>query len=499
MNSMVRGSEMSGGGFQGDSSVNREMMESLTRALLQTRGFREALAAAAPELVNAWAGRNPLKRVMGASVKRSIRKSFDPDDSEGTDPLGRLCENPEFAEKAGCGLPGIANAFLSALSRVMETLAGAAPDKQREIVNSLAGGVDLGNLGAMITSLAKILSAVHREEPEFFTRTLRPAVRSLIESTDFGEIKESFDLAAEDLAAFAGMVNEELWEYPAKVVCLLSLLPNIINAGLRSVVQTTRPLNALAPDLLTDVVMSLLRELRGENIGALVNELSELVRKIGTGSVLLGEQGRPVFPEEMARLSKEVLAAVDVKLLLKARSYLGEVREMAMINFIRLMEQSPELAREFFHSHFQAVVTFVRNWSHRADAFESLFSTEDVAREFARGMGEIDAQELAATVNRMCAIFNDVRKITPGIIKNTLSQVFASLDEYEAAETARWLTEDVVESFKPIAPEVLPPVIRGLADLLRPGKNGNSEEMREALAYFRDAVRGEENVTEAAG
>jgi len=49
-----------------------------------------------------------------------------------------------------------------------------------------------------------------------------------------------------------------------------------------------------------------------------------------------------------------------------------------------------------------------------------------------------------------------------------------------------------VESVKPVANEVLPPVIRGFADLLRPDPAGGSREIEEALAYLKSAVNNRE-------
>jgi hypothetical protein len=188
------------------------------------------------------------------------------------------------------------------------------------------------------------------------------------------------------------------------------------------------------------------------------------------------------------------MSTVDINLLLKARTYMTEIKEILLKTFIDQLEHSPELSSEFFQNHFLSIVALIRNWSRKADAFEHLFSEEDIAREFAKGMGEIDAQEVANTISRLCSIVNRVRAVTPGVIRNTLSQAVNSVDADEVGETARWLTEDIVESLKPVASEVLPPLIRGIADLLRPDPSGGSGEIQEALAYLKSAINGKEAV-----
>lgn len=327
-----------------------------------------------------------------------------------------------------------------------------------------------------------------------YAESLRPLVRELIEHVDFGELKESADFHKDNIAAVVRMANEEMWRYPAKVICLLSLLPAAVNMTVSATNETLKPINNLAPDLLGDVVFSLVDDIDGKNIGRLINELSELVRKIHIGSTLLGEPGKPHSANTLSRLTRETMSTVDINLLLKARTYMTEIREISLKTFIDQLENSPELSSEFFQNHFQSIVAFIRTWSRKADAFERLFSEEDIAREFAKGMGEIDAQEVANTISRLCGIVNRVRAVTPGVIRNTLSQAVNSLDAEEVGETARWLTEDIVESLKPVAHEVLPPLIRGIADLLRPDPAGGSGEIQEALAYLKSAINSKEAV-----
>ena len=345
----------------------------------------------------------------------------------------------------------------------------------------------------------KVLSSKGEDEKKIaddldYAEILRPGFRELIEHIDFGEIKEAVDGSREDVTAIVRMANEEMWRYPAKVVCLLSLLPAAANMTVSAIKETLTPINTLAPDLLADVVLSLVDDIDGKNIGMLINELSELVRKLHTGSLLLGEPGKPQSANTLSRLTRETMSTIDINLLLKARTFMTEIKEISQQSFIDLLEQSPELSREFFQSHFVSMIASIRKWSRNADAFERLFSDEDIAREFAKGMGEIDAQELADTISRLCGILNRVRAVTPGVIRNTLSQAINSVDANEVGETVRWFTEDVVESLKPVASEVLPPLIRGIADLLRPDAAGVSVEIEEALAYLKSAINSKEAV-----
>jgi len=91
-------------------------------------------------------------------------------------------------------------------------------------------------------------------EDASYAESLRPIVRELVEKIDFGELKEAADFHQENIAAAVMMINEELWRYPAKVICLLSLVPAVVNMGVSTAKESLVPINNLAPDLLADVV-----------------------------------------------------------------------------------------------------------------------------------------------------------------------------------------------------------------------------------------------------
>ena len=468
-----------------------EFLEKFAAAFARTDEFRRIVQALAPQAVDVWAGKSRLKKAIARPVAKSIEKGFSANGSgSGATPVAQLLSDPEFLSSASRELPSLINGVLAAIASAVEGAASLPAEERARVMKSLLEGVDYSSAGRIITGLAKAANGLHENNPRFLADTLRPGIASFIEGTDFGEIKEMVDGSVADITALVAVINEELWKYPAKFICLISAVPALVNMGVAALKETAAPMNRMAPDLLTDVVLSLMNSIDGKNIGRMVNEFCELVRKIHTGSALLGEPGKPQFPKSVARLTGETMSTVDINLLLKARGLLAEIKEMTLLAFIGMLENSPELARDFFQSHFRSLVAFFRRWSHKADAFEALFNDDDIAGEFAKGMGEIDAQEVAVTLSRMCGLFNRVREKTPGIIRNTLAQTITSLDRYETGETARWFTADMVEALKPLAPEILPPIIRGVADLL--AQDDGTGEMEEALGYLRKVLLGKE-------
>jgi hypothetical protein len=447
--------------------MHQGLLVDIVHAFIQTDEFRKIMHTLLPGIAAQWAGKNPLKKIPARLMIKSFQNSFVP----GTE------ETQSFI-----------NVLLKALDSALKESLTLPSSERLNTSQTPAGGIDAGIIGSIITGIARHANSAESAESDDAQIKSRENFRRFIEAVDFGEIKEAVDGSGENFTAMVKMANEEMWRYPAKVICLLSLIPAVLNMSVSAMKETLSPVNNMAPDLLGDVVLSLADDINGRNIGMLINELNELVRKIHTGSALLGEPGKPQLPNTLSRLAKETMSTVDISLLLKSRIMLGELREQSQQTFDELLEQSPELSREYLKSHFVSAANLIRKWSRKADAFERLFSDDEIAREFADGMSGIDAQQLADTVNRLCGILNRVQGVHPGLIRDTLSQAINSFDAYELGDTVQWLTADVVESLKPVASEILPPVIRGIADLIRHDSAGGSDEIHDALDYLKSAL-----------
>jgi len=461
---------------------------SLAVALMQTAEVRGMVRSALPRLLSAWAGRSRLRRVLAAILGKTILGGFEGRGEGEREPSIRgLLREPERARQLATQLPGLLNRILYLATAASEAAASLAPEEKARLRAAVLENVDLGRAGALLTTVASIANEAEAADPGRVAERLRPGFREWVRNVDFGELKARVDALAEHAPALAEVVNEELWRYPAKMVCILSLLPSGVNAGIRASARTVQPINRLAPDLVADVILSLVRDLKGEEVGRLINEACELVRKTHTGSVLIGDHGKPQLPEDLSVLIGDVLRSVDVELLLKARAMLAETGEATDGAVCALLAERPELARELIASRFRRQASALRRLGRRTDLLERALSDEEIAAAVTRGIGEVDAQELAETLSRLLAIVNRVRERSPGTIRETLSQTIASLDQDEARQAVRWLVEDVVAALEPLAPEIVPPVLRGITELLNRGGSAGDGELRRAVDGLREA------------
>ena len=478
-----------------DARVKKGGLNALGRlvsAVLQTEECGDMIRAVAPGVLSAWAGESAIRKAAAGLAGRIAAGGF----ARGAKPAGEtvipLLEDPEFIRGAMDGMPALIMALTGALEAFIRGLGKLPPEEKARVLGAFIERTRIGgHLGRDMTALARIVSDIHGQYPTFFTDRLLPGIREWIEDTDFGEIKECVDSSTEDIVSFIRALSEELWRYPAKVVCVLALAPSLLNTIVDSLREVMAPLSKLAPDLLADVVLSLLREIDGTRIGKLINEGAELAKKINTGSALLGEQGSPQIPRDIAGLAADVLKAVDLDLLFKVRAMTAETAEAAGVLFMDLVGERPELARELVADRFREAARAARRLDRTIDMLERVFSGGDAAGGIARGLEEVDPQEISRLLSRIFSMLNRIHESSPALVREFLSQVLGSLDEHEAGETAGWLMEDLVSALKPIAPRVLPPVVRGMAELLS-CEGGEGDELRDALSALRAAITGKE-------
>jgi hypothetical protein len=455
----------------------------IVRALLGTAEVRRALSAALPEVLRAWAGESRLRALAANAFARVLSKGFTASrNGRGETSLQTMLRQPQRAREVAEQLPELINALLGASTAVSEGVALLPPEEKARVLGEVVEKLDPALAGKLLTSAARFLNEARAADPVAMAERLRPGFRAWVGSVDFGELKASVDSMAENTAAFVGMLNEEMWQYPTKMVCLFSMLPALVNATIQALTASLEPINRLAPDLVADVLLSLVRDVKAEEVGRLVNAACEMFRRVHTGSVLIGENGKPQMPAELSVLVGDALRSIDIELLLKTRALLADTQESTQSALLALLEEQPVLVQEMVEARFRRRASGFRKLARATDVLERALTDDDVAAAVTNGLGEIDAQELADTLNRLLAIANRARDASPDALRAVLT-----LDEREVGATVRWVAADLVAALKPVAHEVLPPVIKGLADLIASKADGDGE-LHAAVNALRGAL-----------
>jgi hypothetical protein len=462
----------------------------LIREMMRTREARDLIASALPGLLEEWAGRSMFRRFIAGMAVKTIAGGLKEQPPGGERSMAEVLEDPSNARRIAEMLPGAFNRAMGSAASLAQGIERLSPEDKARLASAIVGGMDLGSASRFCTSLVRSANQAHAHDPGLVIERLRPVFAQWVKNADFGEFKEAADNCSDGAGELAAMLNEEMWKYPAKMLTLMSMIPSAANAGVKALNGTLGPINNLAPDLITDVVLSLVREADAAEIGRLINGLSELVRKLHTGSVLIGDQGKPMAPKELSDFAQRVIDTLDIQLLLKARRMLAEISEQTSDTLLDAMQDHPELVKEMIAARFRSAASSARRLARTADLVEATMSDGEVADELVKGISGIDPQELAVALGRVLGIFNRAAAHAPGKLRDALSQVVNSMDPDEAGEAVGRITADLAAALKPIAPRVMPPVVKGLAELIMAGAEGGDEGMADALAALRKALAG---------
>jgi len=464
-----------------------QFLSLMIKDLASTAEFRAVATGLARRFLADWSAQDPFNRLVAGRVENWIIKglaTLAEQNTETPDPW----KNPDMAVAMAKDVPFLINAILGTAVRLIEGRQRLSPECRREIFQNTLKGIDTGILGRWLTLQIQNFSNL-TADPEVFAEALEQPVRNLIASLDFGELKEALDGSEEAIVASVRMVNTTIWDYPAKFICLASLLPTVANIILRSARETLVPLHAQAPDVLADVIFSLLRSLNGKAAGDLVNDLAEVVRQTHTGSALIGDQGLPQFGADLRILLADFASALNPEVIVKARTALAEDMEAIRNAWTETMAKRPDL--------------FLANLRHSADrrnpqiratrrevALLADLPEDEVNEAISAGLSDLDTQELGETINTTLRLLNSLRRFQPEALPMVFAGIAATIDTDELKETATWIVPSAVTAVKPLAVAIMPSVIRGLADLLTPEPGDDTDEMDAAIAQLKTALQG---------
>lgn len=472
----------------GDDGL-RGRPSALLREIVQTREFRQGLGFLIPEIVDLWAGSSPLKRRLAAPVSAGICRSIQQSKNGSTFPS---LQNPGDLKRICGQFPGLVSGLRSGLDALLSTVEKMAPQEQEELLKVLLAPSGNSDVGSGLASRgAKMMTDLHRRNPRLLTEALAPAVRKWFESTDFGELRDFLDGSTEDFAAFAAMLNDVLWQYPSKLVLLLSFLPDLFNSVVCLVKETIGRFNQVSPDIVTDIVLALFREIDARQVGMLANEALELFRKLHTGSALIGDPGLPRFSHDLKKALAAAGAELEPEAVSKALKALSEEREGVADNWTDFLDDNPEIWKRMLENVGSAKNARIRSLRKRLETLEA-HPDDGLADAAAEGLSEIDTQEMAEILNLGALLANRLREAEPRLLKTLAEQMVNSLDFNEVGDAVEWAAGDLASSLMPAGRAILPHLLQAVCRIMEPADDEFEDNMKSAREKLRVVLLGEE-------
>jgi len=451
--------------------------------LLQTREVRQALGRILPVFLNASAGNSRVKKVTMKAAGNYLNKLLSrPDDIFAHQELKRLFADERFAQNITEPLPEFLQGFFELLTTLMATIENLPFAERKEIINRLAASLSTGPAGEMINSFARIMINLHRDDPEFLTRALTPGLEKLIDGTDFGELKNFLNDALKDMTALVKAANGMLFERPAKLVLLLSNIPQFGNMLTKVFTDLFTRFNEFPPDLFADVILSILREVDAKTVALLTNETLELVRKIHIGSALIGNPGMPQARLDLTQFIEKVTADLDHELLWKVKGFLAQSREQFELSRLTVLKSRPDLVLERLRNAPELKNYQFKSANERLALLENM-PEDTTSAALAEGIARVDANLMAEWVNLTTLLFNRLNDSDSDLLPGLVEEFISTLDLYEVEEAIKWTAANLSGALKPVGSILMPNLIKMAADWI-----SDYDECDEELVQARKTI-----------
>ncbi len=474
-------------GIQKVSGMEQECDDAFAAVLselFKTREVRQLLKTMVPEFMNVWAGKSWWKKTVSKMAGSVVDNQLSqPEDLFGNDEIAALFENEAFINNVAEQLPSVINTIVDALAAGTVSIEDMSLEDKKQLFDDLLTETGKGRTGAVVTSCARILNDIHDADPEFFTKAVEPGFTKWVASVDLGEFKEMLDKSGADGRAFMEMVMTVLFETPTKFVVLLSLLPGLVNFIADSVVIIIKRVNTLPPDMLTDVLLVLAKRINGASIANLLNQFTEVVRKIHTGSDLLGEPGSPKLPKDLAVMMGETIGQIDPVILWKAKIALAQIKVSFAQAMSDAINDNPAYKQLNMIKGPELVNIRMKSFNQTLTSWDSV-DDEETSKSWAGHLAAYDVQEAAEAVNNVLRLINRLSVEKPQILGDGIRQFADAIDDYELAESVKNVFNGASEEIKPAARAVVPGLVTWICDVLAPEDDeyeDDAEKAREAL------------------
>lgn len=451
--------------------------------IVNTPEVRQLLADVGRHWIRDWGDRSRLKQILGKPAAWAWAKGLASSEAAS---LAQILQRPEHLETLSARMPQILQGLRAILLAALEALGALSADRKKTLFDHLLAFDKDDSRGSLLAGLARIAEEIYKEDPLFFSVRLTPLLDRWLGRTDVGELKALLDAGQADLNALVHQAIGLLFEYPAKLVALLSMAPDGLQLALSALHELLGHMNSLPPDIFSDLLLTLLQRVDAPLVGQTLNRANEVIRQIHTGSTLIGEMDAPRFSTDLREKLREFAAQIDPLLAVKARAALIDGRETVLRILVAAAQDRPELLNLWLEQLAAGRNAEIRLFKHKIEVIENLPADEAV-EALSAGLSTWNAFDLAETVNSLGRLTNRIGRLRPDLFKSLVTEFIHTLDLYELEESWDRLAGELGGAVRPAFRRLAPPLIRELCAFFEPGEedDGCDEAMQAARGQLR--------------
>ena len=322
----------------------------------------------------------------------------------------------------------------------------------------------------------------NEQNPTAAAEKLTAFVRAVLDNTDVSAWKDMLESSKPGRLETARQLNELLAEYQGKLMAATAALPTVISIAansFKSYLETQ--LKILPPEMVFEVFSGLNGNIDWKEVGRMLNDRYELVRRIHIGSNLSGDGVTPALQNLVGDILKGIVSQIDPSRYAEAVSGKAEDREAIKNAVSDMMRAFPDFGKNMLIAAALSQNARIRSMKNRLQVLADLPRNQlgQVVAELAESFDEL---ELADLISLVAEVTNTAYAADPNRIPQTVSNLVASIDMEEVRlMSENGLIRNIIKAVSPLFMPLMPALIHGICDLLTPDPDETDPELQAAL------------------
>jgi len=414
----------------------------------------------------------------------SNEEIYDHADSKEDTWFEKIADSDSFRHVCTSIVPELLNVVPRAINAIGQSFVKETASQHTAALSDLFQRMDFDKWAETIQTWIVLSHSVETENNQFLSQNIRPAITAFLNKIDFSDLKDMLTQTSSDINALSETLNTMLWKYPAKMVLLCSVIPVVGNTACMVARNTLKHFNEVPPDVLADILISIIKEFDTKFLAQMLDELTELARKLHTGSALIGEPGADALSQQIRSMFEKLTAHVNANNVFKAKQAIGQIKNSIWNIWFDSISENEDRLSQSIHLWFDQKNQIIRQTSQITAAIDDI-PDDQLPEAIGNQIHDLEMTEVAEIINQMVQLVLRLEQLTPDALHSLLFQWMESLDD-DAIETMNeQLAQPLMTALAPIIQKVAPHLIHSFCNTI-----DTDEQLSSALKRFAEQYIG---------
>ena len=392
----------------------------------------------------------------------------------------KIADTDSFRHVCTSIIPELINTIPRAINAMGQSFAKETPTQQTTGFSDLFQRIDFDKWAESIQTWITLSYSVETENNLFLAQNLRPAINAFLNKIDYSDLKDMLIQASSDINALSETLNTMLWKYPAKMVLLCSIIPLAGNTSCMIARNTLKHFNEVPPDVLADIVLSIVKEFDMKFFVQMIDELAELARKIHTGAALIGEPGADALSQQIRHMYEKLTENVNTKNVFKAFQAILQIKNSLWDAWFTSISEDDERLSQSIKMWFDQKNQALRQTCQITAILDEI-PDDQLPEMIGDQIQDLEMTELSEIINQMVQFILRLEQMSPDTLHSVLFQWMESLDD-DAIETMNeQLAIPFMTALAPVIQKIVPHLIHSFCETIE-----TDEKLTSALKRFSE-------------